>query len=142
MSPYLAFQLYSVASEMPCLRARSAVFAPASCSCRTAIICSSVNLIRFIVRPLMRPDSNSRWRKNSVAGQGVQGKELKDKSNVDTRWSTDHHLALAQRDFGIIDPALKYFLQGVPLEKVIDPEEIEEAKGASFYGNIGRCLHL
>src|SRR6266702_92957 len=40
--PYLAFQLYSVASEIPCLRARSAVFAPASCSRRTAMICSSV----------------------------------------------------------------------------------------------------
>jgi hypothetical protein len=53
MPPYLAFQLYSVASEMPCLRARSAVFAPASCSRRTAMICSSVNLIRFIVRPLI-----------------------------------------------------------------------------------------
>jgi hypothetical protein len=52
MPPYLAFQLYSVASEMPCLRARSAVFAPASCSRKTAMICSSVNLIRFIVRPL------------------------------------------------------------------------------------------
>ena len=46
--PYLAFQLYKVASETPCLRARSAVFAPASCYCRTAMICSSVNLIRFI----------------------------------------------------------------------------------------------
>src|SRR6266568_255193 len=52
--PYLAFQLYSVASEIPCLRARSAVFAPASCSRRTAMICSSVNLTRFIVRPSSR----------------------------------------------------------------------------------------
>jgi hypothetical protein len=52
MPPYLAFQLYSVAYEMPCLRARSAVFAPATCSRRTAMICSSVNLIRFIVHPL------------------------------------------------------------------------------------------
>src|SRR5438477_441408 len=31
--------------------ARSAVFAPASCSRRTAMICSSVYLPRFIVRP-------------------------------------------------------------------------------------------
>src|SRR3954452_22441127 len=73
MSPYLAFQLYSVASEMPCLRARSAVFAPASCSRRTAMICSSVNLIRFIVRPFLRPDSNSEWRKSSVAGHRDEG---------------------------------------------------------------------
>jgi hypothetical protein len=48
--PYLAFQLYSVASETPCLLARSAVFALASCSRRTAMICSSVNLTRFIGR--------------------------------------------------------------------------------------------
>jgi hypothetical protein len=48
MPPYLAFQLYSVASETPCFRAKSAVFAPASCSRRTPMICSSVNLDRFI----------------------------------------------------------------------------------------------
>src|SRR6202161_2390964 len=48
MPPYLAFQLYSVASETPCLRARSAVFAPASCSFKTPMICSSVNRTRFI----------------------------------------------------------------------------------------------
>src|SRR5215468_3828113 len=73
--PYLAFQLYSVASEIPCLRARSAVFAPASCSRRTAMICSSVNLPRFIVRPSAGPDSNPPWRKNSVAGHQHQGEE-------------------------------------------------------------------
>src|SRR5690606_3353451 len=67
--PYFAFQLYSVASETPCLRARSPAFAPASCSRRTAMICSSVNRFRFI-RPSFDqgPDSNLRWRKNSVAG--------------------------------------------------------------------------
>src|SRR6185312_7559373 len=66
MPPYLAFQLYSVAPETPYLRGRSPVFAPASCSRRTAIICSSENLFRFI-RPLpqKRPDSNSPWRKSS-----------------------------------------------------------------------------
>src|SRR5439155_8529721 len=36
--PYLAFQLYNVASEIPCLRASSAVFPPAFCLRRTAII--------------------------------------------------------------------------------------------------------
>jgi len=35
------------------MRARSAVFAPASCSRKIEMICSSVNLIRFIVRPLV-----------------------------------------------------------------------------------------
>src|SRR6202041_3647200 len=38
MPPYLAFQLYSVASETQCLRARSAVLAPASCSFSTPMI--------------------------------------------------------------------------------------------------------
>src|SRR5580693_9342709 len=54
MPPYLAFQLYSVASDMPCLRARSAVFAPASCSRSTPMICSSVNLARFICPSLFQ----------------------------------------------------------------------------------------
>jgi hypothetical protein len=39
--------MQSVASETPCLCARSAVFAPASCS-KTPMICSSVNRTRFI----------------------------------------------------------------------------------------------
>src|ERR1700722_12814614 len=72
MPPYLAFQLYSVASETPCLRARSAVFAPASCSRSTPIICSSVNLARFICPSFTRPDSNSAWRKFAVAGHHLK----------------------------------------------------------------------
>jgi len=32
------------------------------------MICSSVNLVRFIVRPLVGPDSNRIWRKYPVAG--------------------------------------------------------------------------
>src|SRR6476646_984594 len=57
-----------VASAIPCLRARSAVFVPASCSFNTAIICSSVNLARFICPSFFRPDSNSIWRKYAGAG--------------------------------------------------------------------------
>src|ERR1700760_2516356 len=53
---------------MPCFRARSAVFAPASCSFSTAMICSSVNLARFICPSFIRPDSNSAWRKFAGAG--------------------------------------------------------------------------
>jgi hypothetical protein len=41
------------------------------------MICSSVNLIRFIVRPFLRPDSNSAWRKYSVAGQYQYDQHLK-----------------------------------------------------------------
>ncbi len=35
------------------------------------MICSSVNLVRFIVRPQVGPDSNRIWRKNPGAGQSV-----------------------------------------------------------------------
>ena len=73
---------------------------------------------------------------------GERGKDLRDKTDVDTRWSTEHHLALAQRDYGRPDTAMIAFLRGVPIEKVIDPDEFDELRDASFYGNIGRCLHL
>src|SRR6478735_1704885 len=73
MPPNLAFQLYSVASEIPCLRARSAAFAPASCSRRTAMICSSVNLLLFISPSFKRgPDSNLNRRKLPVAGHAFR----------------------------------------------------------------------
>jgi transposase len=36
------------------------------------MICSSENRDRFIVRPPIGPDSNSTWRKNSVAGQSTK----------------------------------------------------------------------
>ena len=71
---------------------------------------------------------------------GQRGKDLK--GIVDTQYSTELHLALAQRDAGIIDPALEYFLEGRPLADVIDPEELDDERGGAYYGNIGRCLHL
>ena len=37
------------------------------------MICSSVNLVRFIVRPQVGPDSNRIWRKNPGAGHGRAG---------------------------------------------------------------------
>lgn len=46
------------ASDTSCLRAKSAVFAPASCSFNTPIICSSVNLARFICPSFFGPDSS------------------------------------------------------------------------------------
>jgi tetratricopeptide (TPR) repeat protein len=73
---------------------------------------------------------------------GARGKDLREKSNVDTRFDTSHNLALAQRDAGIIDPALRYFLRGKELTSVIDPDEFDENAAPQFYGNIGRCLHL
>jgi tetratricopeptide (TPR) repeat protein len=73
---------------------------------------------------------------------GEKGKNLKDKTDVDTRWSTEHNLALAQRDSGRPDIAMIAFLRGIPIEKVIDPDEFDEDRDPSFYGNVGRCLHL
>jgi hypothetical protein len=55
------------------LRSRSSVFAPASCSFSTAMICSSVNLARFICPSFVRSDSNSFWRKFSGAGHRRNG---------------------------------------------------------------------
>ena len=65
--PYLAFQLYSVASEIPCLRARSAAVAPSSCSLKNRDDCSSENLLRLIRPSFQCPDFNYRWRKVSAA---------------------------------------------------------------------------
>jgi tetratricopeptide (TPR) repeat protein len=73
---------------------------------------------------------------------GERGKALKDKTGADTRYSTEHHLALAQRDHGRPDTAMIAFLRGAPIEKVIDSDEFDEQRDPSFYGNIGRCLHL
>src|SRR3546814_16897693 len=48
----------------PYLRAKSAVFAPASASFSTPMICSSVNLVLFISSVLLSgPDSNQTWMK-------------------------------------------------------------------------------
>jgi hypothetical protein len=50
-----------VAPLIPCRRQTSAVFAPASCSRRIAMICSSVNFDLLISGPLLGPDSSIRW---------------------------------------------------------------------------------
>jgi hypothetical protein len=64
---------------MPCLRAKSDVLAPASCSRSTAMICSSVNLARFICPSFEGPDSNSAWRKNAGAGQADEDNLSRDR---------------------------------------------------------------
>lgn len=52
MPPYFAFHPYRLALDIPCLRHWSAVGAPASCSHRMVMICSSENRFRFIVQLL------------------------------------------------------------------------------------------
>lgn len=73
---------------------------------------------------------------------GTDGATLKRDSGVDTDYSSDHNLALAQRDSGAIDPALQYFLTGANIEDVLAPAEIDKDRGGAFYGNIGRCFQL
>jgi len=73
---------------------------------------------------------------------GTEGRAIKAKGGLDTAYDTAHNLALAQRDAGLIDPALEYFLGGRTIEEVLDPDELDEARGGAHYGNIGRCLHM
>jgi hypothetical protein len=69
---------------------------------------------------------------------GEKGKDLKDKTDVDTKWSTEHHLALARRDFGQPDLAMVHFLHDMPIEKVLDPEEFDDlAVGGTDGPDIG-----
>lgn len=73
---------------------------------------------------------------------GEQGESLKELGKVDTRFSTNHNLALARRDSGKIEKALVHFLGGKSIEEVTAPGEVDKDKQAPFYGNIGRCLFL
>jgi tetratricopeptide (TPR) repeat protein len=74
-----------------------------------------------------------RWAKEGV--------DLK-ASGVDTAFSSDHTLALAQRDSGAYETALEFFLGDGALDEVIAPGAHDPDRGGAFYGNIGRCLHL
>jgi tetratricopeptide (TPR) repeat protein len=73
---------------------------------------------------------------------GEKGQDLKVSSGVDTRYDVSHDLALAERDSGRPEAALPRFLEGRPLAEVTDPDELDGKKDGSYYGNIGRCLHL
>ncbi len=73
---------------------------------------------------------------------GTDGARLKQDSGVDTEFSSDHNLALAERDSGAIDPALEYFLGGTTVNEVLDPSHYDKDRGGTFYGNVGRCLQL
>ncbi|HET9640076.1 MAG TPA: SIR2 family protein [Allosphingosinicella sp.] len=71
-----------------------------------------------------------------------EGVDLKKKSGVDTEFSADHALALAERDSGAYETALEFFLGDAKLDEIIDPASYDEDRGGGYYGNIGRCLHL
>lgn len=74
---------------------------------------------------------------------GSRGHELKTSAGLDTENDCQHHLALARRDSGNIQPALEYFRHGIPLDDILAgriPDDLRD--GGPFWGNIGRCLQL
>lgn len=73
---------------------------------------------------------------------GVEGVQLKSTSDVDTVFDARHNLALAQRDSGAVDEALRYFLKGAKLETILAEGDEKARLGGAYYGNIGRCLHI
>ncbi|WKL56749.1 NB-ARC domain-containing protein [Asticcacaulis sp. ZE23SCel15] len=73
---------------------------------------------------------------------GSDGADLKKNSGVDTEYSSDHNLALAQRDSGAVDLALQYFLHGSEVDEVLSPTTYDKDRGGAFYGNVGRCFQL
>ncbi len=70
-----------------------------------------------------------------------RGESLKKSSNVDTVFQTEHTLALAQRDSGLLDEAFKYFRDGLSDEEIFSDSSTASRAG-QFFGNLGRCYHL
>ncbi|WP_368500209.1 integrase core domain-containing protein [Paracoccus sp. 1_MG-2023] len=52
------------------------------------MICSSVNLVRFIVRPQVGPDANRRWRKDPVAGHFLDWEKRSETKATIRNWRT------------------------------------------------------
>ena len=74
---------------------------------------------------------------------GKRGKELLALSGADTKYSSDHNWALAEREAGDREAALAYFLGGRSLEAVMDEGfKRPDSSPGVFFGNIGRCLQL
>lgn len=71
-----------------------------------------------------------------------EGVDMKKKSHVDTSYDCEQDLALAQRDFGLMEPTLQVFLAGNKLEDILSDRHYAADLRGSFYGNIGRCLQL
>jgi tetratricopeptide (TPR) repeat protein len=85
------------------------------------------------------------WTRGDFTGAkkwGSEGVHLKTSSNIDTEYDASHTLALAQRDSGEVEPALKTFLSGEKIEDVLAPNHLDVSRGGSYYGNIARCLQF
>ena len=71
-----------------------------------------------------------------------RGITLKKRGNIDSSYDCEPKLALAWRDSGNIDGALKIILAGNDPDKLLHDDHLNNKRGASFYGNIGRCFQL
>lgn len=73
---------------------------------------------------------------------GREGVAVKAQSGIDTEEDASHSLALALRDHGELDEALKIFTDGRQLRDILAEDHLQSGKSGPFYGNIGRCLQL
>lgn len=81
---------------------------------------------------------------------GKEGVRIKNETNIDTKYDSSHELALALRDLGDVNTAMKYFLKGKDPEVMINeiantpPDEDEEdnESTSALLGNVGRCLQF
>lgn len=71
-----------------------------------------------------------------------QGVSLKSQTDVDTVFDCSHNLALAQRDNGDPETALKYFLKNHDLADFTNDKSNVALDDGPMLGNVGRCLHL
>ena len=71
------------------------------------------------------------------------GRDLKERTDVDTNFDTSHMLALAQRDGGDPSGALSYFLDGQSIDEILSATLDDQSQfGAPAFGNVGRCLQM
>lgn len=75
---------------------------------------------------------------------GREGTRLKEQSDVDSTAAADisYNLALALRDSGKWDEALKIFAPDQSIEEILAQNPSTSGRGATFYGNVGRCLQF
>ncbi len=75
----------------------------------------------------------------TYAREGVQ---LRNQSGIDTDVDSSNTLALALRDKGEWDEALKIFAPDESPAEILSEDFASSSRGSSFYGNVGRCLQL
>ncbi|MFL6257983.1 MAG: hypothetical protein ACJ74T_23485, partial [Pyrinomonadaceae bacterium] len=73
---------------------------------------------------------------------GQEGVNLKQQSDIDTELDSSHSLALALRDSGRWNEALKIFTAHQSIDDILLEDHRSSGKDASFYGNVGRCLQF